>query len=345
MNTQQVAAYRYCIDNDIYDPDDIYPYTMSGQTGLAHLVHLYETQAGLLTSTAQWPTTEAAMLHLQLQDPTLKAIIENLTETQPTHSSYGRIYYQPRLYNQQKGALRVRWQASVDERIADLFPPQTPNRPPHQPAFIAKKRARDAVSTLTEQRRVEVRTLAEDDTNLQQRDRDTVRHSREALEELDTPWEEEPQTVLPESLRLMAIKFFHDSQGHPGIKRTLATMHTKYYWRHMSKDIKQHIECCTRCNRRKSDSATHSTPPVLHQPIPTRPMQRVHTDLITNLTKTRSGNIHISTTVCALTGYLSATALPDKEATTVNAQHLLVAQQLVFAHFHDQQEVIHQEHG
>ena len=164
----------------------------------------------------------------------------------------------------------------------------------------------------------ETRTFARDDPNMGSGEREIVRQQYELVEELEHEEEElEPQTVLPSSLQKMALKFFHDSNGHPGIKRTVATLQTKYFWIGLTSTARDHVQRCIRCSRRKMATSTQAGKPSLHQDIPTRAFQRVHTDLMTDLPRTVSGNKHISTTVCALTGYLQATALPDRTAETV----------------------------
>jgi transposase InsO family protein len=144
-----------------------------------------------------------------------------------------------------------------------------------------------------------------------------MRRRSEDLPHFEMDTTRESQVCLPESLQRMCLKFLHEGNGHPGSRRTRASVAAKYYWLGMNEDIEHHVQACVHCARRKSDNSTKATLPLGRSPVPTRPMQHVHTDLITNLPRSRRGNIHISVTVDSLTGYLHATALPDRTATTV----------------------------
>ena len=167
---------------------------------------------------------------------------------------------------------------------------------------------------------VDAQSMVNDDPHYTARDQQRYLNARRQLDnlpdfEMDTV--RESPVCLPAILRRMCLKFLHEGNGHPGSRRTRASVAAKYYWHGMASDIEHHVQACVHCARRKSDNSTKATLPLGRSPIPTRPMQHVHTDLITNLPRSRRGNIHISVTVDALTGYIHATALPDRTATTV----------------------------
>ena len=62
------------------------------------------------------------------------------------------------------------------------------------------------------------------------------------------------QLVLPESLRSLALNQLHDqaSSGHLGIRRTLARMHSRFYWVGCKSDVIVWCQSCEVCQRRKS---------------------------------------------------------------------------------------------
>jgi transposase InsO family protein len=60
------------------------------------------------------------------------------------------------------------------------------------------------------------------------------------------------QLVLPQHLRLRALQGVHDDNGHMGYDRSLQLLRDRYYWPHVSQDMRNHIKNCHRCLRRKS---------------------------------------------------------------------------------------------
>ena len=163
-------------------------------------------------------------------------------------------------------------------------------------------------------------SMVDGDPHYSLRDQTHYRQTRRTIDnlpdiEMDTL--RESAVYLPSSLRPLCLKFLHEGNGHPGSRRTRASVASKYYWLNMNSDIDAHVARCIHCARRKSDTATKATLPIGRHPIPTRPMQHVHTDLITELPKSKRGNRHISVTIDSLTGYMHATALPDRKADTV----------------------------
>ena len=76
--------------------------------------------------------------------------------------------------------------------------------------------------------------------------------------------------VLPEKLRDHALRFIHDSFGHPGYTRLLASCHLKYWWKGMTKSITEYCTKCQHCKLRKSSHRV-SLPPLQGYPGVTRP--------------------------------------------------------------------------
>ncbi len=128
--------------------------------------------------------------------------------------------------------------------------------------------------------------------------------------------------MLPRALVPLCLQYFHEGLGHPWSKRTLASIMTKYYWKNISKDVADHCHRCHHCMRRKADKATRAQPPPQTGETPSRPMQIVHVDLITDMPKTTMGNTIISVCVCAMTGWLTIQAHAARDAETI-AKHLI----------------------
>ncbi|XP_077864187.1 uncharacterized protein LOC144349494 [Saccoglossus kowalevskii] len=59
------------------------------------------------------------------------------------------------------------------------------------------------------------------------------------------------QLVLPSSHRSAALVGAHDETGHLGQDRTLDLLRARFYWPHMSSDVKSKVLSCRRCACRK----------------------------------------------------------------------------------------------
>ena len=55
------------------------------------------------------------------------------------------------------------------------------------------------------------------------------------------------QLVLPKTLKIQALKGYHDDLGHLGIERTLDLLRDQFYWPGMMKVVTRHIRQCERC--------------------------------------------------------------------------------------------------
>ena len=63
---------------------------------------------------------------------------------------------------------------------------------------------------------------------------------------------ENAQLVLPTASRAAALRSLHDDIGHPGRDRTLSLLKERFYWPGMNKDVKNYIQSCDRCVKRKT---------------------------------------------------------------------------------------------
>ena len=58
--------------------------------------------------------------------------------------------------------------------------------------------------------------------------------------------------VLPEALRDLVFKSYHNDLGHQGRDRTASLIKRRFFWPHMNQYIKERFQSCGRCIRRKT---------------------------------------------------------------------------------------------
>ena len=59
------------------------------------------------------------------------------------------------------------------------------------------------------------------------------------------------QLVIPAKSRKCILEYVHDKAGHFGRERSIALLRSRCFWPGMYADVKQHIQYCARCLRRK----------------------------------------------------------------------------------------------
>ena len=59
------------------------------------------------------------------------------------------------------------------------------------------------------------------------------------------------QFVLSKHFRCQTVLSCHDDFGHMGMKRTLGSLHERFFWPKMATDIREHIRTCERCTHFK----------------------------------------------------------------------------------------------
>jgi len=114
------------------------------------------------------------------------------------------------------------------------------------------------------------------------------------------------------------LSTFHDDPiqgGHTGITKTLAKVQRHYYWKNMSKDIKEYIKKCPKCQ--KSKTTKHVKTPLTITETPQRAFDIVILDTFGPLPKSNNGNEYAVTLIFDLTKYLVAIPIPNKCANTV----------------------------
>ncbi|KHJ86189.1 integrase core domain protein [Oesophagostomum dentatum] len=133
---------------------------------------------------------------------------------------------------------------------------------------------------------------------------------------------QDPQVVLPENSRIKKdiMKQIHESKfgiAHLGIKKTRAAIAKIAIWNNMSKDISDFVKLCPICQRRKDPSAYRTNEPLDRFETPSRPFQRVHSDIVGPLPLTLVGNKFVIVFVDAFSKFIIVEPIPDQKATTI----------------------------
>ena len=100
---------------------------------------------------------------------------------------------------------------------------------------------------------------------------------------------EEPQLVVPESLRSKVMYECHDSPtaAHGGIQKTLHRISQHFYFPGMRKYITDYLKTCTECQRYKSSNL--KPPGLLQTPVPAQRFEIIAVDLFGPLPKGPQG--------------------------------------------------------
>ena len=128
--------------------------------------------------------------------------------------------------------------------------------------------------------------------------------------------EEVVQVVVPRKLVPSALRIVHVLMGgdHCGVERTYFQARAKYFWKNMFRDIENFVRGCHVCSAYK---ATASSSKVATYPVPSRPFQRVHMDLLTHFCESGSGNKHLLVVIDELTRYTECYPIRNKTAEEV----------------------------
>ena len=84
------------------------------------------------------------------------------------------------------------------------------------------------------------------------------------------------QFVLPRPFRRRMVMAFHDEMGHLGMDKTLLLLQDRVYWPGMSKDVREHIRTCERCERFKERPSTEE----IEQTEAEYPLEMIHVDFL-----------------------------------------------------------------
>ena len=128
--------------------------------------------------------------------------------------------------------------------------------------------------------------------------------------------EELVQVVVPRKLVQTVLKVIHELMGsnHCGVDRTYKAARARYYWKGMYRDIEDYVKHCAVCNSYKSGVAPA---PIASYPVPSKPFERVHMDLLSGFSESSQGNKHLLVIVDELTRYTEMYPIRNKTAEEV----------------------------
>ena len=120
------------------------------------------------------------------------------------------------------------------------------------------------------------------------------------------------QLVVPQSTRLRneALRDSHDAPmaGHFGVRRTLARLRIRFWWKGMAADTQAYCESCIKCQTRKSSTKSPGTEyHVVEYPV--RRWEAVNVDFVSGLPMTVNGNDAVFTVTDRVTKMVHLVAL------------------------------------
>ena len=123
--------------------------------------------------------------------------------------------------------------------------------------------------------------------------------------------------VLPIAYRKIALHRCHEDVGHLGIAGMLDLLGDRFYWPNMQIDAEQHVQACERCLRFEGKPERAELQP----PTATHPLDIVHLDYLTILSRTGSVDVNILVITDHFTRYAQA-LITSSQTARVTAQVL-----------------------
>ena len=119
------------------------------------------------------------------------------------------------------------------------------------------------------------------------------------------------QFVVPREYRLLALNLLHDQFGHLGIDRTTVLATGRFYWPHMTEEIRKYIQNCERCVRFKQKPEISSLKPLKAS----YPLELVHMDFL-RIGGKNDKNANLLVITDHFTRYCQAYVTSNQQATT-----------------------------
>lgn len=126
------------------------------------------------------------------------------------------------------------------------------------------------------------------------------------------------ERVLDKNRQKELISHYHNDPlegGHPGSKRLIDKLKNKFYWKNMTKEIRQFVKNCTSCQKNKTFKS--NTEKLQITATPEKPFDVIIVDTIGPFIKTHNGNEYAITIICDLTKYIVGIPIPNKRAETI----------------------------
>ena len=151
------------------------------------------------------------------------------------------------------------------------------------------------------------------------RAKETIRNSYVILEGLLyylSTIEDEPvlRLVVPETLRDMVLRQYHDLNGHCGMDKCYEAIRRKYFMPRLYQSVVVHVGKCVTCQMRSNEK---TSAPVQEMDIPPFPFAKVSMDISGPYPRSISGNQYILSFVDWYSSWPESFPLPDKTAASV----------------------------
>ena len=122
---------------------------------------------------------------------------------------------------------------------------------------------------------------------------------------------------IPQSLRASIVEWYHSMLGHPGVKRTAATITQHLIWPGLYAEVEKHVSKCKACQLYKGQKKKYGHLPV--KDVEHHPWKTLCVDLIgpyTVRTKKGQQSLHAMTMFDPATSWFEVVEIPNKKAVT-----------------------------
>ena len=144
------------------------------------------------------------------------------------------------------------------------------------------------------------------------------------------------QVVIPDVLKDTVVRETH-GLGHLGIKRTLDTIKTRFYWPGYKKDVENWVKQCSQCQKHKGPQSALPAP--MGTITATYPFEKISWDVMGPLPLTPRGHQYILVVTDLFTKWVEAFPFPNTTASTLTTilMNEIVCRFGVPAHLHSDQ--------
>jgi len=122
---------------------------------------------------------------------------------------------------------------------------------------------------------------------------------------------------IPHALRSSIVEWYHSMLGHPGVKRTAATIAQHLIWPGLRDEVEKHVSKCEACQLYKGQKKKYGHLPV--KDVEVQPWQTLCVDLIGPYTvRNKKGvqNLHAMTMFDPATSWFEVVEIPNKKSIT-----------------------------